>query len=96
MTRSSPYPSPMLEGLEIIAFVCSEGFVEGMSNSNSDVPANNRVCVCVSGGSGDKPSYSLYSCAGEGVIFQHDPWKLSGEATNIDKLIRDTNSIKVR
>ncbi|XP_067279669.1 gem-associated protein 5 isoform X2 [Pseudorasbora parva] len=46
------------------------------------------------GGSGDKPSYSLYSCAGEGVIFQHDPWKLSGEASNIDKLIRDTNSIK--
>lgn len=43
MTRSSPYPSPMLQGLEIIAFVCSEGFVEGMSNSNSDVPANNRV-----------------------------------------------------
>ncbi|KAG1969970.1 gem-associated protein 5 isoform X1 [Pimephales promelas] len=43
---------------------------------------------------GDKPSYSLYSCAGEGVIFQHDPWKLSGEASNIDKLIRDTNSIK--
>ncbi|CAM4671194.1 unnamed protein product [Leuciscus chuanchicus] len=46
------------------------------------------------GGSADKPSYSLYSCAGEGVIFQHDPWKLSGEASNIDKLIRDTNSIK--
>uniref|UniRef100_A0A673LY02 Gem-associated protein 5-like n=1 Tax=Sinocyclocheilus rhinocerous TaxID=307959 RepID=A0A673LY02_9TELE len=46
------------------------------------------------GGSGDKPSYSLYSCAGEGVIFQHDPWKLSGEASNIDKLIRDTNNIK--
>uniref|UniRef100_A0A673FRI5 Gem-associated protein 5-like n=1 Tax=Sinocyclocheilus rhinocerous TaxID=307959 RepID=A0A673FRI5_9TELE len=46
------------------------------------------------GGSGDKPSYSLYSCAGEGVIFQHDLWKLSGEASNIDKLIRDTNNIK--
>uniref|UniRef100_A0A672SX40 Gem nuclear organelle associated protein 5 n=1 Tax=Sinocyclocheilus grahami TaxID=75366 RepID=A0A672SX40_SINGR len=42
----------------------------------------------------DKPSYSLYSCAGEGVIFQHDPWKFSGEASNIDKLIRDTNNIK--
>ncbi|TRY96147.1 hypothetical protein DNTS_028341 [Danionella cerebrum] len=47
------------------------------------------------GVSGDKPVYSLYSCAGEGVIFQHDPWKLSGEASNIDKLIRDTNNIKV-
>ncbi|XP_072517898.1 gem-associated protein 5 [Salminus brasiliensis] len=46
------------------------------------------------GGSGDKPSYSLYSCGGEGVIFQHDPWKLSGEASNIDKLICDTNNIK--
>ncbi|XP_062868196.1 gem-associated protein 5 [Trichomycterus rosablanca] len=45
-------------------------------------------------GSGDKPSYSLYSCGGEGVIFQHDPWKLSGEASNINKLIRDTNNIK--
>ncbi|XP_026855963.2 gem-associated protein 5 isoform X3 [Electrophorus electricus] len=46
------------------------------------------------GGSGDRPSYSLYSCAGEGIILQHDPWNLSGEATNIDKLIRDTNNIK--
>ncbi|KAJ8348614.1 hypothetical protein SKAU_G00272030 [Synaphobranchus kaupii] len=46
------------------------------------------------GGGGDKPSFSLYSCAGEGVIFQHDPWKLAGEATDIDKVIRDTNNIK--
>lgn len=53
------------------------------------------MCVCDSGGSEDKPSYSLYSCAGEGIIFQHNPWKLSGEASNIDKLIRDTNNIKV-
>ncbi|XP_064205769.1 gem-associated protein 5 isoform X2 [Anguilla rostrata] len=45
-------------------------------------------------GGGDKPSISLYSCAGEGVIFQHDPWKLAGEATDIDKVIRDTNNIK--
>lgn len=43
----------------------------------------------------DKPSYSLYSCAGEGVILQHHPSKLSGEASDIDKLIRDTNHIKV-
>ncbi|KAF4077608.1 hypothetical protein AMELA_G00210050 [Ameiurus melas] len=45
-------------------------------------------------GAGDKPDYTLYSCAGEGVIFQHDPWKLSDEASNIDKLICDTNDIK--
>ncbi|KAJ8266854.1 hypothetical protein GJAV_G00135440 [Gymnothorax javanicus] len=45
-------------------------------------------------GGGDKPSFSLYSCAGEGVIFQHDPWNLSSEATDIDKLIRVTNNIK--
>lgn len=46
------------------------------------------------GAAGGKPSYSLYSCAGEGVILQHDPSRLSGEASDIDKLIRDTNSIK--
>ncbi|XP_060746757.1 gem-associated protein 5 isoform X2 [Tachysurus vachellii] len=45
-------------------------------------------------GAGDKPDYTLYSCAGEGVIFQHDPRKLSDEASNIDKLIRDSNDIK--
>ncbi|XP_011609486.2 gem-associated protein 5 [Takifugu rubripes] len=41
-----------------------------------------------------KPACSLYSCAGEGVILQHDPSKLSAEASDIDKLIRDTNDIK--
>ncbi|KAG7217173.1 hypothetical protein INR49_027714 [Caranx melampygus] len=46
------------------------------------------------GAAGGKPSYSLYSCAGEGIILQHNPSKLSGEATDIDKLIRDTNNIK--
>ncbi|XP_049896526.1 gem-associated protein 5 isoform X2 [Epinephelus moara] len=46
------------------------------------------------GAAGGKPSYSLYSCAGEGIILQHDPSKLSGEASDIDKLIRDTNNIK--
>ncbi|GAA6225078.1 gem-associated protein 5 [Lates japonicus] len=45
-------------------------------------------------GAGGKSSYSLYSCAGEGVILQHDLSKLSGEASDIDKLIRDTNNIK--
>ncbi|XP_069002058.1 gem-associated protein 5 [Embiotoca jacksoni] len=46
------------------------------------------------GAAGGKPTYSLYSCAGEGVILQHDPSKLSGEASDIDKLIKDTNNIK--
>uniref|UniRef100_UPI003AAE5D3E gem-associated protein 5 n=1 Tax=Centroberyx gerrardi TaxID=166262 RepID=UPI003AAE5D3E len=46
------------------------------------------------GAAESKPSCSLYSCAGEGVILQHDPYKLSGEASDIDRLIRDTNSIK--
>ncbi|XP_072230388.1 gem-associated protein 5 [Leuresthes tenuis] len=48
----------------------------------------------VSFGAAGKPSFSLYSCAGEGVILQHDPSKLTGEASDINKLIRDTNSIK--
>ncbi|MBN3319146.1 GEMI5 protein, partial [Atractosteus spatula] len=42
----------------------------------------------------DRPPVALYSCAGEGVIFQHNPWKLAEEATDVDKVIRDTNSIK--
>lgn len=46
-------------------------------------------------GAEGKQSYSLYSCAGEGTILQHDPSKLSGEASDIDKLIRDTNNIQV-
>lgn len=54
----------------------------------------NCVFVWRSGAEG-KQSYSLYSCAGEGVILQHDPSKLSGDALDIDKLIRDTNNIQV-
>lgn len=46
-------------------------------------------------GEGDRPSLALYSCGGEGIVLQHNPWKLSGEAFDINKLIRDTNSIKV-
>lgn len=46
-------------------------------------------------GEGEQPSVTLYSCAGEGIVFQHNPWKLSGEANDINKVIRDTNSIKV-
>ncbi|XP_016069175.1 PREDICTED: gem-associated protein 5 isoform X2 [Miniopterus natalensis] len=48
------------------------------------------------GGEGDKPSLTLYSCGGEGLVFQHNPWKLNGEAFDINKLIRDTNSIKYK
>ncbi|KAM8835184.1 gem-associated protein 5 [Synchiropus picturatus] len=46
------------------------------------------------GAAGGKPTFSLYSCGGEGVILQHDPAKLSGDACDIDRLIRDTNNIK--
>ncbi|KAM9333778.1 gem-associated protein 5 [Pholidichthys leucotaenia] len=46
------------------------------------------------GGAEAKPSHSLYSCGGEGVILQHDVARLSGEASDIDRPIRDTNSIK--
>ncbi|XP_054481337.1 gem-associated protein 5 [Anoplopoma fimbria] len=46
------------------------------------------------GAASGKPSFSLYSCAGEGIILQHDPSKLSGDASDVDKLIRDTNNIK--
>ena len=28
-------------------------------------------------------------------MLQHNPWKLSGEAFDINKLVRDTNSIRV-
>ncbi|XP_007423364.1 gem-associated protein 5 isoform X2 [Python bivittatus] len=45
-------------------------------------------------GDGDRPSITLYSCAGEGLVFQHNPWNLNGEAHDINKLIRETNSIK--
>ncbi|XP_053423075.1 gem-associated protein 5 isoform X2 [Nycticebus coucang] len=48
------------------------------------------------GGEGDRPSLTLYSCGGEGTVLQHNPWKLSGEAFDINKLIRDTNSIKYK
>ncbi|XP_064243528.1 gem-associated protein 5 isoform X2 [Passer domesticus] len=48
----------------------------------------------VSGDENEQPSVTLYSCAGEGIVFQHNPWKLNGEANDINKVIRDTNSIK--
>ncbi|XP_056372778.1 gem-associated protein 5 isoform X2 [Hyla sarda] len=46
------------------------------------------------GAEGDRPSFTLYSCGGEGVIFQHNPRKLTMEAQDINKLILDTNNIK--
>ncbi|NWU03966.1 GEMI5 protein, partial [Urocynchramus pylzowi] len=48
----------------------------------------------ISGEESEQPSVTLYSCAGEGIVFQHNPWKLNGEANDINKVIRDTNSIK--
>ncbi|NXN88149.1 GEMI5 protein, partial [Bombycilla garrulus] len=47
-----------------------------------------------SGEESEQPSVTLYSCAGEGIVFQHNPWNLNGEANDINKVIRDTNSIK--
>nr|KAF6480142.1 gem nuclear organelle associated protein 5 [Molossus molossus] len=47
-------------------------------------------------GEGDRPSLTLYSCGGEGLVLQHNPWKLNGEAFDINKLIRETNSIKYK
>uniref|UniRef100_UPI00398EDF24 gem-associated protein 5 isoform X2 n=1 Tax=Pristiophorus japonicus TaxID=55135 RepID=UPI00398EDF24 len=46
------------------------------------------------GRDGDGPAASLYSCAGEGTILQHNPWKLSADAQDINCLIRETNGIK--
>ncbi|XP_043560145.1 gem-associated protein 5 [Chiloscyllium plagiosum] len=46
------------------------------------------------GGDGDGPGVSLYSCAGEGIILQHNPWKLTADAQDINRLIRETNGIK--
>ncbi|XP_072256588.1 gem-associated protein 5 isoform X2 [Pyxicephalus adspersus] len=46
------------------------------------------------GAEGDCSKFTLYSCGGEGIIFQHHPWKLSLEAQDINKLIQDTNDIK--
>lgn len=48
------------------------------------------------GGEGDRPSFTLYSCGGEGIVFQHNPWKFGGEASDINKLIRDTNALKYK
>lgn len=48
------------------------------------------------GADGDCPPFTLYSCGGEGIIYQHHPWKLTLEAQDINKLIRDTNNIKVK
>ncbi|XP_032885648.1 gem-associated protein 5 isoform X2 [Amblyraja radiata] len=45
-------------------------------------------------GTGDGPALTLYSCAGEGIILQHNPWRLNAEAQDINRLIRETNAIK--
>ncbi|KAL7985852.1 hypothetical protein Chor_011018 [Crotalus horridus] len=59
-----------------------------------DTYSNNKLLQMTIGGDGDRPSITLYSCGGEGVVFQHNPWNLNGEAHDINKLIRETNSIK--
>lgn len=63
--------------------------------SGSDYFWEDWFLLCWTGGEGEQPSVTLYSCAGEGIVFQHNPWKLNGEANDINKVIRDTNSIKV-
>ncbi|XP_067900168.1 gem-associated protein 5 [Heterodontus francisci] len=45
-------------------------------------------------GDGDGPGVTLYSCAGEGIILQHNPWRLMADAQDINRLIRETNGIK--
>lgn len=64
--------------------------------------ARNKITICCwtnewprAGVAEGKRAHSLYSCAGEGVVLQHDPARLSDEASDIDQLIRDTNCIKV-
>lgn len=66
------------------------------------VAARNKITICClttewpcAGVAEGKWAHSLYSCAGEGVVLQHDPARLSDEASDIDQLIRDTNCIKV-
>ncbi|XP_068187282.1 gem-associated protein 5 [Antennarius striatus] len=43
---------------------------------------------------GGGTGYTLYSCAGEGVVLQHDPTDLSGDASDINRLIQLTNDIQ--
>ncbi|XP_071479507.1 gem-associated protein 5-like, partial [Diadema antillarum] len=40
------------------------------------------------------PSHHLYSCGGDGMIYQHDPTKLDQEASNINALIKRTNNLQ--
>jgi len=53
------------------------------------------VFLPLSGGNGDGPGLTLYSCAGEGSILQHNPRKLTADAQDINRLIREANGIKV-
>lgn len=72
------------------------------SSHSAHVAARNKITICCctnqwprAGVAEGKWAHSLYSCAGEGVVLQHDPARLSDEASDIDQLIRDTNCIKV-
>ncbi|XP_072171181.1 gem-associated protein 5-like, partial [Diadema setosum] len=40
------------------------------------------------------PSHHLYSCGGDGMIYQHDPTKLDQEASNVNALIKRTNNLQ--
>ncbi|XP_033632264.1 gem-associated protein 5-like [Asterias rubens] len=38
-------------------------------------------------------THCLYSCSGDGIIYQHDPSKLGEDAANFNSLVRSTNKI---
>nr|XP_006819751.1 PREDICTED: gem-associated protein 5-like [Saccoglossus kowalevskii] len=40
------------------------------------------------------PSHCVYSCGGEGIILQHNPYRLADDAIDINSVIRKTNNIK--
>ena len=44
---------------------------------------------------GAESVWCLYSCSGDGVIFEHIPGRLDKEAVNINNLIQRTNHMKV-
>ncbi|XP_041456060.1 gem-associated protein 5-like [Lytechinus variegatus] len=39
-------------------------------------------------------SHHIYSCGGEGLVYQHNPTKLEQESVNINTLIKQTNNYK--
>ncbi|EGW06055.1 Gem-associated protein 5 [Cricetulus griseus] len=59
---------------------------------------NKEGCLAFGTDDGKVGLYDTCSnnCGGEGIVLQHNPWKLSGEAFDINKLVRDTNSIRYK